>query len=578
MNIEQTDITLIKDKTNKLPELVRVGHFKKDKKIPAMLPFAISNGILFKVNNENSKASNLQIEYIILDLLKTIDTDLINIYLFDIGIKSNFQFISRLKLPNFNVIVDKDKITETLEQLVNTARNISTNFLTGNINTLKEFNEAEAIKEPYNIIVIPNFPNNFNQSDIILVKSIIEEASSCGIYSLITYNNSYIPEVTRFNQNLINDISSIENEIITIDFKNDETNLKNLEVPILIKMFSKNFAFDEYEMLEIDKIINDINSNIVFKYNQGENFISIPVGRSGRNILKFEMGAKADAFHCLIAGQTGTGKSTFLNSIITQVSQQYSPNEIRLHLLDYKQGVEFKIYKQHPNVETLLLDNSNTEFALQILEKMVSEFDKREVLYSVINVSKIETYNKKSDNKLPYHLIIIDEAQQLFTQGFDYNKKLNFLLEKIATQGRSYGIHLILCTQTFAECKLTSNVNKQSRLRIAFRLSDGSDCRAILGRENDSPLYLKRFQIVYNSENGLVDKNIIANTDNFNEENIEKILLEQNEKYKNEINFNKNIINKINTSQNKQTTNNTISSKVIAISRELKTPNNFNDL
>lgn len=569
------------EKKDKLPELIRVGIFNKSEKITALLPFSISNGILFNTNDSNIELANKQLEYISLEVLSKMNSDLVNFQIFDIGIKTHFGLLNRLKLSNINIINDATKISEILEKLFQTARHINTNFLTGNIKTLSEFNDIEEFKEPYNVLVIPNFPNHFSQTDLQILSDIIEEASNCGIYTIIANNDQFLPEETRFNEKYFELTEAIKNKMVTIDVSDEKPALKNLNIPILTKMFSDSFEFDNYTSQENETLIERISKNNTSKYDFGENFISIPIGRNGRNILNFELGSKADAYHCMIAGQNGTGKSTFLNAIITQIAQKYTPKEIRLHLLDYKEGVEFKIYKDHPNVETLLLDNSNIEFAIEILENLEKEFVHRKQLFEKLGatITNIEKYNKKADTKIPYHIIVIDEAQELFTQGYEFNKRINKILTRVAKQGRAFGIHLILCTQTFSDCKVDDAVTKQTRLRIAFRLSDGSDCRAILGRENDEPLRLKRFQIVYNPENGLADKNIIANTSNFDENKIEEILRQQKEKYKDLIDFeikiinNDSSVNKPLVKENQQRT-----SSVVAQKRKLKRPNNFTGL
>lgn len=566
----------------KVPELIRVGVFNKSKKIPALIPFSISNGVYFDTNASNIGLANKQLESISLEILNKVNHDLVNFYVFDFGIKTNFDSLSRLKLSNINVINDTTEITETLENLFQTARNINTNFLTGNIKTLSEFNTNEEIKEPYNIIVIPSFPNQFSEDDLQILYTIIKEASNCGVYSLIANNDKFLPkENTRFNERYFELSKNIKRQMINIDISKVKPALKNLDIPILVKMFNECFELDNYDYKESEVLLKSIIQKSESGNTFGENFISIPIARNGRNIVNFELGTKTDAFHCMIAGQNGTGKSTLLNSIITQIAQKYTPNEIRLHLLDYKEGVEFKIYKDHPNVETLLLDNSNIEFAIEILEKFEKEIIHRKELFNRLgsSISNIGKFNKKAEKQIPYHIIIIDEAQELFTQGYDFNKKINKILTRIAKQGRAFGIHLILCTQTFSDCKIDDSVKKQTRLRISFRLSDGSDCRAILGRENDAPLFLKRFQIVYNSENGLADKNIIANTINFDEERIEDILLLQKEKYQELIDFKINIIDTtLNIERPQKKERQQTSNSVVSVKRKLKTPSNFNDL
>jgi DNA segregation ATPase FtsK/SpoIIIE-like protein len=246
------------------------------------------------------------------------------------------------------------------------------------------------------------------------------------------------------------------------------------------------------------------------------------------------MGQKAGVYHGFIAGQSGSGKTTLLNNIIASIAKQYSPDEIRLYLLDYKQGIEFQIFEKHPNVELLLLDNTNFDVGIKSLEKFNDEINKRAKLFLEYKARSIDEYNKKvlDKEKMPRMLMIIDEVQQLFMSDYKIKRAVNDLFKEIVKQGGAFGIHLFFSSQTYTECDIAPDALSNMKLRISYRLANGNDCRAIMGRDNEEPLNLPRFHLVYNTEYGRKDGNITVKEDDFEKENIKKKKKKSAEKHK----------------------------------------------
>ena len=89
-------------------------------------------------------------------------------------------------------------------------------------------------------------------------------------------------------------------------------------------------------------------------------FLSVPVGRTldGRHELRFEMGPRSGCHHALVVGMSGSGKTTMLNHLLVEIAERYTADELRLYLMDYKDGVELQLFRDHPNCERLFLDLS----------------------------------------------------------------------------------------------------------------------------------------------------------------------------------------------------------------------------
>jgi DNA segregation ATPase FtsK/SpoIIIE-like protein len=210
---------------------------------------------------------------------------------------------------------------------------------------------------------------------------------------------------------------------------------------------------------------------------------------------------------------SGSGKTTLLNNLILGIGEQYSPQEVQLFLMDYKDGVEFQAFRDHPHCARIFLDNTDRDAATRLLEEFAATIAQRGALFREEGgaIKDLEAYNARyPDAPLPRLLLIIDEAQELFGNQWRATQHFNELLKQVVKKGRAFGVHVILSTQTL----LTSNIDRelmtQINLRIAFKLNNSGDCDRILSFGNDAPLRLQRFDLVLNDDSGLKARNRIG--------------------------------------------------------------------
>lgn len=180
-----------------------------------------------------------------------------------------------------------------------------------------------------------------------------------------------------------------------------------------------------------------------------------------------------DTPHLLVAGSTGSGKSCILNNIITSLVKKYDENYFRTILIDVKQ-VEFSQYKNIKQLATPVV--TDTEKAIDILNKMCSIMSNRYSLLSENNARNIEEYNAKNDEKLAYYLIVVDELADLFIQAPD----IEIILCRLAQLGRAAGIHLILATQRPDRETITGRLKVNIPSRLALTVASVYDSRIIL--------------------------------------------------------------------------------------------------
>lgn len=170
-----------------------------------------------------------------------------------------------------------------------------------------------------------------------------------------------------------------------------------------------------------------------------------------------------------------------LHTIILGALKQYMPDELRIYLVDFKRGVEFKIYADYelPAFKVIAIE-SEREFGYNILLALEREQKIRANLFKKNHVDRIEEY-RDGEKKLPRILVIMDEFHELFSNANDeFAKKSAMLMERIVRQGRAFGIHLILASQSYSNITgVDKAVFDQMAVRIVLKCSK-SDANLLL--------------------------------------------------------------------------------------------------
>src|SRR5207249_2475673 len=161
--------------------------------------------------------------------------------------------------------------------------------------------------------------------------------------------------------------------------------------------------------------------------------VDIPLGRAGATKLQHLRLGKGTSQHALTSGKTGSGKSTMLHALITNGALRYSPDELELYLIDFKKGVEFKVYAamELPHARVIAVE-SEREFGLSVLQRLDGELKARGDRFRDLGVQDLASYRAADGGKnpLPRILFIVDEFQEFFVE---YLKKIHGLA---VSQGR----------------------------------------------------------------------------------------------------------------------------------------------
>jgi len=207
--------------------------------------------------------------------------------------------------------------------------------------------------------------------------------------------------------------------------------------------------------------------------------------------------------HLLIAGQTGSGKSVCMNTIITSLAYRYSPRELRLLMVDPKM-VELSVYRDLPHLRhPVITDNDE---AASVLKWAVFEMKRRFGLLSANACRNLKEFNQRlvtgrevvlparapgdegrpyEEGPLPYVVLLIDELADLM---MTVQAEVETPLAMLAQKARAVGIHLVIATQRPSVNVLTGLIKANIPSRIAFRVASKIDSRTILDQNGAESL------------------------------------------------------------------------------------------
>lgn len=243
--------------------------------------------------------------------------------------------------------------------------------------------------------------------------------------------------------------------------------------------------------------------------------LSIPVGKDADNEFIFMDLKKVSGF--LITGETGSGKSVYLNSIIISLLLKNSPEELQFLFMDPTK-VEFSKYF---NLSHNLLSSSKTDYIKVQLKTLCDELKKRKELFKKSSVKTIDDYNEKNDKKLPHMIYIINEIKQAFN-----SETFNNYMLTILEDGYKYGIHIILGTSSYLNDSFDKKVLDSFKYIMSFDLADkkiakfislkGADLLSVCG----DALIRKKKDTPYNIQTPYVSEKDINNIINEVNKNI----------------------------------------------------------
>ena len=179
--------------------------------------------------------------------------------------------------------------------------------------------------------------------------------------------------------------------------------------------------------------------------------------------------------HLLVAGTTGSGKSVFINTLLASLLYKFSPNQLKLILIDPKM-LELSVYNDIAHLLTPVV--TEPKKAIIALKWVCKEMERRYSLMNEEGTRNLEGYNQKASEALPFIIVFIDEmADLMMTAG----KEVEHYVQRLAQMARACGIHLVMATQRPSVDIITGSIKANFPSRVSFQVASKYDSRTVLG-------------------------------------------------------------------------------------------------
>ncbi|MCP4211671.1 MAG: AAA family ATPase [Halieaceae bacterium] len=509
------------------PELVRLGQLAMrgtyhTLTMPVFLPAIGSRSLLWNVNGQARKDAIPALQSLLLHFLAAIPPGKLRFTFLDpVGLGQNVAPFMHLadydpQLVSARGWTEPRHIEQRLAELTEHIETVIQTYLRNEYATIKEYNEqAGEIAEPYRILVVFDFPTNFSEDAARRLLSIAQNGSRCGVYAVVLADTEK-PMPHGF------DLADLERASTVIawdgerwvwddeDFRDLTLELDAPPPPQLFSQIVKAVGEASLEAGNVEVPFERIApSPEAWWQASSEEGMHVPLGPIGARRVQYLDLGQGTAQHALIAGRTGSGKSTLFHTLITGLAMTYSPDEVILYLVDFKKGVEFKGYATYelPHARVVAIE-SEREFGLSVLQGLDAELKRRGELFRAAGVDSIADYRKKNGKQMPRILLIVDEFQEFFTEDDRVAAATSQVLDRLVRQGRAFGVHVILGSQTLSGAyALSRSTMDQMAVRIALQCTE-ADSRLILADDNPAARLLSRpGEAIYNDANGLVEGN-----------------------------------------------------------------------
>jgi hypothetical protein len=493
--------------------------------VPMIAPFPTSPSVLITTDTPASrdKASRIM-QATILRWLTSLPAGKLRLTILDpAGLGEAFSGFMHLAdhdelLINSRIWTEANHIEARLADLTQHMENVLQTYLRNEFATIEAYNEyAGEVAEPYHLLVVAGFPHKFSEMAAKRLASIVQSGPKCGVYTLIQWDQSQpLPHAMR-REDLEQNAMILEGRKGVFHLRGQQRlsmwpiEPEAIPAPEVFTRIVRRMGEEAKHARRVEVSFGRIAPHKERYWSlDSRRGIDIPLGRAGATKLQHLRLGKGTSQHMLIAGKTGSGKSTFLHALITNLSLHYSPQEINFFLIDFKKGVEFKDYAalELPHARVIAIE-SDREFGVSALQRLDEVLQERGELFRREGVQDIGSYRDRNPEAvLPRIMLVIDEFQEFFVEDDRVSQSAALLLDRLIRQGRAFGVHVVLGSQTLAGAyTLARSTLGQVAVRVALQCSE-ADAHLILSEENTAARLLTRpGEAIYNDANGLVEGN-----------------------------------------------------------------------
>jgi hypothetical protein len=491
--------------------------------LPALVGFPGKPSLLIEAGEEGRDQAVATLQAGLLRMLTALPAGKFRCIIIDpVGLGQNFAAFMHLadydeQLVASRIWTEAAHIEHRLADLTSHMENVIQKYLRNVYNDITDYNEqAGEVAEPFRFLVVANFPVNFTAEAVRRLISIVKSGPRCGVYTLISVDTRH-PMPKGFE---LSDLRSAGVHLVWQGgrFVWQEPDFGGY--PLVVDAPPSDDVANGV-LSKIGEAAKDARRvEVPFEFitpapeqwwtTDSRGGIDVALGRAGATQRQHLMLGKGTSQHVVIAGKTGSGKSTLLHALITNLALLYSPDEVELYLIDFKKGVEFKVYATLglPHARVIAIE-SEREFGLSVLQRLDAELRARGERFREAGTQTVADYRSARPKALaPRILLIVDEFQEFFTEDDRIAQEAAQLLDRLVRQGRAFGMHVLLGSQTLGGAySLARSTIDQMAVRIALQCSE-ADAGLILADDNSAARLLSRpGEAIYNDANGLVEGN-----------------------------------------------------------------------
>ncbi len=498
--------------------------------IPAILAGPSERSLLIQTEPLGREPALDAVRSAMMRLLTTLPPGQVKFTLIDpVGLGQTFAGFMHLadydeSLVNTRIWSEPAQIEQRLADLTDHLSYVIQKHLRNRFEHIDAYNlQAGELAEPYRFVVVADYPQGLTPTAIGRLNSIAASGPRCGVYVLAVQDvRQPLPADAE------NDLTARCTTIQQVQQQNGDGPPRYVWRDEVFSRFALTLdkpPSDELMRELIDRVgrqavsasrvqlpfatIAPPDSGLWSKSSSHE--LSVPIGKAGATRLQAMTFGPGVAQHALIAGKTGSGKSSLLHALVTNLALWYSPDELELYLVDFKRGVEFKPYVTHriPHLRAVAIE-SDRAFGLSILKKLDAQMDERGEKFRRVGVHDIASYRAaRPDERMPRTLLIVDEFQELFAADDQIALTAATLLDRLVRQGRAFGMHAIMGTQSLSGAAgLALGTASQMAVRVALMCGE-ADSQLILGEDNTAARLLSRpGEAIYNEQGGAATANV----------------------------------------------------------------------
>lgn len=503
-----------------LDDLMREG-YPDVGTVPVLFDTDWFRSILLESHGDTTRsnvfASNLAMRY-----LAGLPAGMLNLLAIDpVGVGQNATQFMRLRdiderLMSPRAWSEPRDIELRLEELINHTATMIQGYLRNEYESLVDYNAAAPIPIPYRLLLVYDFPSNFTDTAIRRLESLVQNGPKAGVIPIVVWDKSRkAPHGVHVEG--LRDHCLVFNEVA----EGYRTSWKPLSSGVLKSdqpptVSESNAILDSIAeaankqknaVVTFSRLLRDENIDCGKLWQASRSSsegLSVPLGPMGSARRRYlNMGffdvERSTENHALIIGTTGSGKTNLIHVIIGGLCAKYAPEEVRLFLVDFKEGVEFKPYASGalPHAEVIAIE-SEREFGLSVLRKLDATMTERAALFKPTGKGNILDFRNATGEVLPRLVLVMDEYQELFKVDDAIGNECKALLESLVRKGRSYGIHVILGSQSLTgSATLNSAILDQIAIRIVMRIDFGNAERALGSGIKEAMLPTKTGEALY---------------------------------------------------------------------------------